>query len=88
MTFQEDYTTQRATFQYNYVEVVGTFQKTDDINLRTSLVLTFLSSKRREPSISWKNIAFPWYGSAPAVFVFLLLNDPIRHYFPDRGRLN
>lgn len=33
-------------------------------------------------------IAFPWYGSAPAAFVFLLSNDPIRHYSPDRGRLN
>ena len=64
------------------------FKIADDGNLRTSFVLTFLSSKRREPFIGWKNIAFPWYGSAPAVFVFLLTNDPIRHYSPDRGRLN
>jgi len=69
-------------------QLLSLFKNIDDRNLRTSLVLTFLSSKRREPSIGWKNIAFPWYGSAPAVFVFLLLNDPIRHYFPDRGRLN
>ena len=69
-------------------KLLALFRIADDRNLRTSFVLTFLSSKRREPSSGWKNIAFPWYGSAPAVFVFLLSNDPIRHYSPDRGRLN
>ena len=68
-------------------KLLALFKIADDRNLRTSFVLTFLSSKRREPSIGWKNIAFPWHGSAPAAFVFLLTNDPIRHYSPDiRGR--
>ena len=69
-------------------KLLALFKIADDRNLRTSFVLTFLSSKRREPSIGWKNIAFPWHGSAPAALVFLLTNDPIRHYSPDRGRLN
>ena len=54
-------------------KLLALFKIADDRNLRTSFVLTFLSSKRREPSIGWKNIAFPWYGSAPAVFVFFFL---------------
>ena len=55
-------------------KLLALFKIADDRNLRTSFVLTFLSSKRREPSIGWKNIAFPWHGSAPAAFVFLLTN--------------
>ena len=69
-------------------QLLSLFKNIDDRNLRTRLIRTFLPSKRREPSIGWKNIAFPWHGSAPAAFVFLLTNDPIRHYSPDRGRLN
>ena len=33
MTFQEDYTPQVATFQYNFVEAVGTFQKIQMIDV-------------------------------------------------------
>jgi len=35
-----------------------------------------------------KNFLSRGRAAPPAAFVFLLTNDPIRHYSPDRGRLN